>query len=218
MNDFLNESEKDNEIEVVVIRSAGKHFSTGIDLVELNKKTGEELRSFIRLMDLHNHTIANMSKIVVAEIKGYTLANGAGLAFASDFTIAADNLSIGTTAINVGLLCLGPLVPLMKLVNKKTALDLILTGKMLNAQEALRLGLVNTIVPLEKLEDETNTFVSQLLNKNRDAVKLGKYAVNSLINMPYEEAIDFMSELFFSLAMTKRAKEYVDDFLNKKSK
>lgn len=218
LNDFLNESEKDNEIDVVVIRGAGKHFSTGIDLVELNNKTGEELRTFIKLMDLHNHTIANMSKIVVAEVKGYTLANGAGLAFASDFTIAADNLSIGTTAINVGLLCLGPLVPLMKLVNKKTALDLILTGKMLNAQEALKLGLVNAVVPIEKLEEETNTFVSQLLNKNRDAVKLGKYAANALNNMPYSEAIDFMSELFFSLAMTKSAKEYVDDFLNKKRK
>lgn len=216
LNDYLNISENDNEIDVVVIKSTGKHFSTGIDLVELNNKDGEDLRAFIKLMDLHNHTIANMTKIVVTEIKGYTLANGAGLSFASDFTIAADNTIIGTTAINVGLLCLGPLVPLMKLVNKKTALEMILTGKMLKAEEALRLGIVNMVVPLEQLGIETEKFVLQLLSKNKEAVKLGKYAVNALIDMPTDKAIDYMSELFFSLSMSKSSKEYVDKFLNRK--
>jgi enoyl-CoA hydratase/carnithine racemase len=217
LNDYLNMSEKDNEIDVIVINSTGKHFSTGIDLVEINNKDGEELRNFIKLMDLHNHTIANMSKIVVTEIKGYTLANGAGLSFASDFTIAADNTLIGTTAINVGLLCLGPLVPLMKLVNKKTALDMILTGKMLNAEEAYKFGIVNMVVPKEQLSIETEKFVTQLLSKNKEAIKLGKYAVNSLIDMPYGSAVDYMSELFFSLAMANTSKEYVKKFLNKKN-
>jgi enoyl-CoA hydratase/carnithine racemase len=218
LNNYLNISEKSSEIDVVVVNSRGKHFSTGIDLVELNSNNGEELRDFIKLMDFHNHTIANMTKIVVTEIKGYTLANGAGLSFASDFTIAADNALIGTTAINVGLLCLGPLVPLMKLVNKKIALDLILTGKMLKAEEALRLGIVNMVVPIEQLSIETEKFVLQLLSKNKEAIKLGKYAVKTLIDMPYDKSIDYMSELFFSLAMSKSSKKYVDEFLNRKKK
>jgi enoyl-CoA hydratase/carnithine racemase len=218
LNDYLILAERDDEVEIVVIKSMGKNFSTGIDLSELNNKSGEDLRSFIKLMDLHNHTILNMTKIVVTEVKGYTLANGAGLAFASDFTIAADNTLIGTTAINVGLLCLGPLVPLMKLVNKKTALDMILTGKMLNAHECLELGIVNMVVPLENLEAEGEKFVLQLLSKNREAIRLGKHAVNSLINMPIDRSIDYMSELFFSLAMSTSSKEYVNKFLNRKKK
>ena len=111
LNDALWEMEQDPEVRVVVIDANGKHFSTGISLDEFKGKTNKEYREFIHLMDEHNHTIARMKKPVIASVKGYALANGAGLSFACDLTVAAEDAKFGTTAINVGLICLGPAAP-----------------------------------------------------------------------------------------------------------
>src|SRR4030042_1051380 len=118
LNDALWDMEKDPEVRVVVIDANGKHFSTGISLDEFKGKTPKEYREFIRLMDEHNHTIAKMKKPVIASVKGYALANGAGLSFACDLTVAAEDAKFGTTAINVGLICLGPLSPLARQIGK----------------------------------------------------------------------------------------------------
>src|SRR5208337_4558293 len=109
----------------------------------------------IRVMDEHNHTIARMKKPVIASVKGYALANGAGLSFACDLTVAAEDAKFGTTAINVGLICLGPAAPLVRNVGRKKALELVLTGDIITASEAQRLGLVNKVVPPDKLEEAT---------------------------------------------------------------
>ena len=147
LNDALREMEQDPEVRVVVIDANGKNFSTGISLDEFKGKTNKEYREFIHLMDEHNHTIARMKKPVIASVKGYALANGAGLSFACDLTVAAEDAKFGTTAINVGLICLGPAAPLARNVGLKKALELVLTGDIIPAAEAQRLGLVNKVVP-----------------------------------------------------------------------
>ena len=119
LNDALWEMEQDPEVRVVVIDANGKHFSTGISLDEFKDKTSKEYREFIHLMDEHNHTIAKMKKPVIASVKGAAVANGAGLVFACDLAVAAENARFGTTAINVGLICLGPAVPLARHVGRK---------------------------------------------------------------------------------------------------
>jgi enoyl-CoA hydratase/carnithine racemase len=119
LNDALWDMEKDPNMRVVVIDANGKHFSTGISLDEFKGKTSKEYREFIHLMDEHNHTIAKMKKPVIASVKGYALANGAGLSFACDLTVAAEDAKFGTTAINVGLICLGPAAPLSRIVGRK---------------------------------------------------------------------------------------------------
>jgi enoyl-CoA hydratase/carnithine racemase len=129
LNDALWEMDKDPEVRVVVIRGAGKHFSTGISLAEFKNKSHKDYREFIRLMDEHNHTIAKMKKPVIASVKGYALANGSGLSFACDLTVAADDAKFGTTAINVGLICLGPAAPLARNVGRKKTLEMVLTGR-----------------------------------------------------------------------------------------
>jgi len=138
-------------VRVVVINAAGKHFSTGISLAEFKDKSPKEYREFIRLMDEHNHTIARMKKPVIASVKGFALANGAGLSFACDLTVAAEDSKFGTTAINVGLICLGPAAPLARSLGRKKTLEMVLTGKIITAVEAERLGLVNRVVPKDRL-------------------------------------------------------------------
>ena len=158
---------QDPEVRVVVIDANGKHFSTGIALDEFKGKTSKEYREFIHLMDEHNHTIARMKKPVIASVKGYALANGAGLSFACDLTVAAEDAKFGTTAINVGLICLGPAAPLARNVGLKKALEMVLTGDIISAAEAQRLGLVNKVVPADKLEEATLELAAKLAAKVR---------------------------------------------------
>jgi enoyl-CoA hydratase/carnithine racemase len=216
LNDALVEMDKDPEVRVVVIKAAGKHFSTGIAVAEFKNKTNKELREFIRLMDEHNHTIARMKKPVIAAVKGYALANGAGLVFACDLAVAAEDAKIGTTAINVGLICTGPAVPLARSVGRKKLLEMVLTGEMISAAEAERLGLVNQVVPRDELEEATMEMAGKLAAKSPMALQIGKTALYAMQDIPYHQSIDYLSELFAALCSTQDAIEGVQAFLEKR--
>ncbi len=189
LNDALWEMENDPEVRVVVIDANGKHFSTGISLDEFKGKSNKEYREFIRLMDEHNHTIARMKKPVIASVKGYALANGSGLSFACDLTVAAEDARFGTTAINVGLICTGPAAPLARLVGRKKTLEMVLTGDIISAAEAERLGLVNKVVPNDKLEEATLELATKLAAKSPLAMQIGKAAIYGMQDVPYHQGI-----------------------------
>ena len=217
LNDALWEMEKDPEVRVVVIDANGKHFSTGISLDEFKGKTSKEYREFIHLMDEHNHTIAKMKKPVIASVKGYALANGAGLSFACDLTVAAEDAKFGTTAINVGLICLGPAAPLARNVGLKKALEMVLTGDIISAAEAQRLGLVNQVVPADKLEEATLELAAKLAAKSPLALQAGKAGLYAMQNVPYHQALDMLSDRFAALCCTEDAEEGVKAFLEKRT-
>jgi enoyl-CoA hydratase/carnithine racemase len=217
LNDALREMEKDPEVRVVVIDANGKHFSTGISLDEFKGKTTKEYREFIKLMDEHNHTIARMKKPVIASVKGYALANGAGLSFACDLTVAAEDAKFGTTAINVGLICLGPAAPLARNVGRKKALEMVLLGDIISAAEAARLGLVNKVVPSDKLEEATLELAGKLAAKSPLALQIGKAGIYGMEDVPYQQALDILSERFAALCCTEDAEEGVKAFLEKRT-
>jgi enoyl-CoA hydratase/carnithine racemase len=217
LNDALWDMEKDPEVRVVVIDANGKHFSTGISLDEFKGKTTKEYREFIRLMDEHNHTLARMKKPVIASVKGYALANGAGLSFACDLTVAAEDAKFGTTAINVGLICLGPAAPLARNVGRKKALEMVLTGDIIPAAEAQRLGLVNKVVPNDQLEEATLELATKLAAKSPLAIQIGKAGIYGMEDVPYHQALEVLSERFASLCCTEDAEEGVKAFLEKRT-
>lgn len=216
LNRALMEFDEDPEVRVVVIKAQGNNFSAGIDLRELLKMEGKDLREFVKLMELHNHTIARMRKPVVASVRGYVLANGAGLMMASDFAIASDNAKIGTTAIKVGLACIGPGVVASRSFGRKRALEMVLLGEWIDAHEAHRLGLVNRVVPDESLEAETESFAFNLAERNPFAIELAKRGIYASEDLPYHEALDYASELFSLLVQTEDAKEGIRAFLEKR--
>lgn len=216
LNDALWEMDRDPEVRVVVIQAAGKHFSAGISLPEFKDKTNKDYREFIRLMDEHNHTIAKMKKPVIASVKGFALANGAGLVFACDLAVAAEDAKLGTTAINVGLICTGPAVPLARSLGRKKLLEMILTGDMISASEAERLGLVNKVVPADELEAATMELARKLAAKSPMALQIGKTAMYAMQDIPYHDSIDYLSELFAALCSTEDAEEGVTAFLEKR--
>ena len=216
LNRALMEFNKDDAIRVVIIRAEGKNFSTGISLDSFKEKEHGEYREFLRIMDLHNHTIAKMKKPVIGAVKGYTLANGAGLAFACDLVIASENTKLGTTAINVGLICLGPAVPLIRIVGRRKTLEMVLTGDMMTSGEALALGLVNYVVPDEELEDAAMKLAIKLAKKSPLALEVGKQGIYSLQDLPYHQGADLMTEYFANLCSTEDAEEGVAAFLEKR--
>lgn len=104
-------------------------------------------------MDAHNIIIAHMKKPVIACVHSASVANGCGLAAACDLTVASEDARFGTTTINVSLYCFGPSAPVLRCLGKKRSLELLFTGDTIDAKRAERIGLVNKIVPREKLED-----------------------------------------------------------------
>ena len=208
--------DEDADIRVIVIRGAGKHFSTGIALTEFKDKNFNEYREMIQVMDLHNHTIARMKKVVIASVQGYAIANGSGLVFACDLAVAAEDARFGTTAINVGLICLGPAVPLARLVGRKKTLEMVLTGDFISAAEAQRLGLVNQVVPPEELENATMALALKLAAKSPLAVQIGKQGIYGMMDLPYHQSLDYLGELFASLCVTEDAREGLQAFEEKR--
>lgn len=216
LNEALRNLDQDDEVRVVVIRAAGKHFSTGISLPEFQGKSPKELREFLVLMDEFYHTIPRMKKPVIASVKGYALANGAGLVFACDLAVAAEDAKFGTTAINVGLICLGPAVPMVRSLGRKKTLEMVLTGDIISAAEAERLGLINKVVPAEELEASTIKLAAKLAKKSPLAVQIGKTGIYGMSDTPYHQALDYMDELFASLCSTEDAREGIEAFQEKR--
>jgi enoyl-CoA hydratase/carnithine racemase len=216
LKDSLRQLDSDDDVSVVVVKGAGKAFSTGIDITEFPGKTQQEYREWISLMDGMHLTVASMAKPVIAMVHGYAVANGAGLLAAADFAVVAEGTKIGTTAINVGLLCTGPIIPISYGTGKKKALEMLLCGDMIDAGEAERLGLVNRVVPLEKLEEETLAFAQKLLSKSPLAIKLGKQFYYKMMDMPFAERFEHSSEVFAELCTSEDAREGIDAFLSKR--
>jgi enoyl-CoA hydratase/carnithine racemase len=216
LNHALIEFENDSSINVIIINANGKNFCTGIDINDLEGKSAHEYPEWVELMERMTITIAKMGKPVIASVQRIAVANGIGLVAACDLAIAADDARFGATAINVGLFCMGPAVPLSKSIGRKKTLELILTGKIIDAIEAERIGLINKVVPAERLEEETLKYAKILADKSPLALQLGKKSFYEMEDLNYEKALDLTNSQFASLCSTEDAHEGVNAFLNKR--
>jgi len=217
LNNALRELDGDPQIRVVIIKGAGRAFCAGIDLNELPSHDILELRSWVKAMDEHNLTIANMKKPVIAAVHGAAVANGCGLVAACDLAIAAEDARLGTTAINVGLFCFGPSAPVSRSLGRKRSLELLLTGDIISAVEAERIGLVNRVVPREKLEEAALELAEKLAAKNPVALQMGKVSFYRMSDMGYEEGLAYLGEMLSILCSTEDAREGVAAFLEKRA-
>ncbi len=212
----LLELETDRMIRVVVINGAGKAFCTGIDVSEMKGKSLQEYRKLSALMEGMIQVIAEMKKPVIASAHGYAVANGAGLIAACDLAVVAEGTQIGTTAINVGLFCMGPAVPLSRSLGRKRALEMLLTGDMIDAGVAEQWGLVNRVVPADQLEAETMALADKLARKSPLALQMGKEAFYGMSDLEYAKGLAYSNEVFSALCVTEDAMEGIDAFLNKR--
>ncbi|MDX9917145.1 MAG: enoyl-CoA hydratase-related protein [Gudongella sp.] len=216
LNNALRDMDSDSEVNVIVINANGRNFCTGIDVNYVDGKPMDEYLDWVRLMEDMNTTISGMNKPVIASVHKIAVANGIGLVAACDLAIAADNSKFGATAINVGLFCMGPAVPLYKSLGRKKTLELIMTGELIDAQEAQRIGLINRVVPAESLEEETRKFAAKLAAKSPRAMQLGKRSFYQIEDMKFGDALEMSNYHFASLCTTEEAIEGVNAFLEKR--
>lgn len=212
----LGELDADPFVRVILLKGAGKAFCAGIDVNELEGKTGIEYQKWIEHMEAPLVTISNVKTPVIAQLHGVAAANGMGLVAAADLVIAADNARMGLTAINVGLNCVGPVIPVARCVGRKKALELLLYGNLIKAQEALDLGLINKIVPSDELESKALQWAEELAQKSPLAVQIAKSAFYRSEDMNYTDQFAYMNEAFARLCTTDDAKEGVRAFFEKR--
>ena len=217
LNSALQKMDENPDVRVILIRGAGKAFSAGIDVNELEGKSAMEYRAWIENMERPLISIARLKKPVVAQVQGVAVANGMGLAVAADLTIAADNVKMGLTAINVGLNCVGPIIPVARCVGRKKALELLLFGELIKGPELKELGLVNRLVPKSELDAEALLWAEKLAQKSPIAVQIAKQGFYSTEDMDYFRQFDLMNEAFASLCTTADAKEGVKAFFEKRN-
>jgi enoyl-CoA hydratase/carnithine racemase len=213
----LKAMDQDPQVRVILLKGAGKAFCAGIDVNELAGKTAMEYRAWIEHMERPLVTISQLKKPVIAQLQGVAAANGMGLVAAADLAIAADNAKMGLTAINVGLNCVGPIVPVSRSIGRKKALELLLYGDLVKAPEAQALGLVNRVVPKEDLEKEALEWAATLAQKSPIAVQIAKKGFYASEDMDYLKQFELMNEAFARLCTTRDAHEGVKAFFEKRN-
>jgi enoyl-CoA hydratase/carnithine racemase len=216
LNQALVDLDDDPDVRVIVVAGTGRAFCAGIDLAEYAGKSHGEYRRWVTHMEQMVLTIANMKTPVIASARGFAVANGAGIVLAADLAVIADNTRFAVSAVNIGLFCMGPAVPLTRAVPRKRAMELLLLGDLISAEQALEWGLVNQVVPDDQLEAATAAMAAKLAAKSPVAVQMGKQAIHRMADMPLPEALVYSNEMFASLCVTEDAREGVDAFLNKR--
>jgi len=216
LDQTLLDMDQDKEIRTIIIKGNGRAFSAGIDVSVLPMKNILEYRQWIRDMEKSFLTIAHMVKPVIVAAHGVAAANGAGLVTAADLAIVAEGTRIGTTAINVGLFCMGPAVPLSRSLGRKLALEMLLTGDFIDAERAERIGLVNKVVPQDKLMDEAMNLATKLASKSPIALQMGKQTFYTMSDMEFDKAMEYSDEMFAELCTIDDALEGVNAFKEKR--
>ena len=175
-----------------------------------------EYREWIERMELPLVTISKMKKPVIAQVHGVAAANGMGLMAACDLAIAGQRTRMGLTAINVGLNCVGPVLPVSKSIGRKKALELLFYGNLITASDALEMGLLNKVVPDDELNSEAREWAKELAKRSPIAVQVAKTAFYNSEDMDYDRQFAYMNEAFARLCSTEDAKEGVEAFFNKR--
>lgn len=207
------------DLRVLILRGAGdRAFCAGADLREVlgHASIDESRRHFdgvarvIRAMEA-------APQPVIARVPGFALAGGCGLAVAADFTVAAESAVLGLPEISLGLLPLMVSVPVLRAVgSRKVLLDLVLTGRRVDAREALTLGLVTRVVPDAELDAAVDGLAAKLASLSPQAVRLGKEAVYTMAEMEAGAALRYLREAIVLTSRTDDAREGIEAFFEKR--
>lgn len=218
----LDIARDDGLVRVIVIAAAGTLFSAGHDLKELtahradaDKGRGFFERSFERCSRLMQ-SIAQHPKPVIAEIDGTAAAAGCQLVASCDLAVASDRSRFGVNGINVGLFCSTPAVALTRNVGAKRAMEMLLTGEMIDAATALEFGLVNRVVRSELLTDALSELAAVIAGKSAIAVELGKRAVREQSGLSLADAYDCASRAMVENLLTGDSAEGISAFLERR--
>ncbi|MEQ8356844.1 MAG: enoyl-CoA hydratase [Kiloniellaceae bacterium] len=209
---------EDAGVRAVIVEGAGRGFCAGHDLKELRKHSGDRdfyqaiFRQCSRLMT----TLTALPQPVIAKVHGIATAAGCQLVATCDLAVAEADAHFGTPGVNIGLFCSTPMVALSRAVPRKQAMEMLLTGDTVTAEEARRIGLINKAVPSEALEDETLALARKVAGKSSLTLKIGKEAFYRQIEYGLVEAYAYTSQVMATNMLARDAEEGIDAFIEKR--
>jgi enoyl-CoA hydratase/carnithine racemase len=207
----------DTRVRVVILRAAGPVFSSGHDLREMVGRDAEEYSALFARCTEVMEAIRKLPQPVVAQVQGMATAAGCQLVASCDLVVAAENATFATPGVKIGLFCTTPAVALVRAVSPKKAMEMLLTGNPISAHEAERIGLVNRVVPAERLAEETMKLAQQIGSASAAVVALGKEAFYRQLPLDYPDAYQCAQEVMVRNALVDDAQEGMRAFLEKRT-
>jgi len=216
LGEALHSLDKDNDIGTVVITGSEKAFAAGADIKEMAEQDFASVLKEDKFAAI-NAVFATIHKPIIAAVSGYALGGGCELAMACDFIIAAENAKFGQPEIKLGVIPgMGGSQRLTRIIGKSKAMDMMLTGRMMDAEEAERAGLVSRIVKTEDLLDSVMEIATSIAELSAPSVALAKEATNRALETTLTEGLLFERRLFHSLFATADQKEGMNAFIEKR--
>jgi enoyl-CoA hydratase/carnithine racemase len=215
--DALGRAAKAPQARVVVIAGAGPAFCAGHDLREL--RTDQRRETYERLFAQCSElmlAIVRLPKPVIAEVHGVATAAGCQLVATCDLAVAAEDARFATPGVNIGLFCSTPMVALTRAVGRKAAMEMLLTGKLVDASSAQAIGLVNRVVPRDKLRDAVDDLAREIAGKSALTVAIGKEAFYRQAELDLAAAYRYAAEVMTTNMLALDAGEGIDAFLAKR--
>lgn len=211
----LKTADADKNVFALIITGKGdRAFSAGVDVsAHLPQRIEDTLHNFHDMF----HVLADLSKPTVARVNGIALGGGCELAIACDLVVASEKAKLGQPEIKVGAIATVAAALLPKLVKRKQAIELLFTGDSISAEEAKRLGLVNTVVPLEKLDEAVDALIGRLREKSPVVLQLVRRAIYQGIDLDFKAALNGVTDVYLNrLIKTEDAVEGLKAFLEKR--
>lgn len=212
----LESAESDDGARVVVIRAKGPVFSSGHDLRELAEGDIEDQTILFARCTTLMETIRLMPKPVIAQVQGLATAAGCQLVATCDLAVASEDAAFATPGVDIGLFCTTPAVAVGRAVPLKKTMEMLLTGQPISAEEALGTGLVNRVVPADRLEEETLALAGKVASAPTSAVAIGKSAFYRQMAMDRPQAYELAQRVMVENLQTADAKEGIGAFLEKR--
>jgi enoyl-CoA hydratase/carnithine racemase len=214
--DSLNRIASQPELRAVILAAAGKAFCSGHDLSEM---TGRTIDDYRRIFDVCAQLMTRIQSIpqpVIAQVQGVATAAGCQLVATCDLAVASAEAVFATPGVRIGLFCSTPMVALSRSVGRKRAMEMLLTGKSIDATTAADWGLVNHVTPLAALASETRKLACQIAESSGLVVGLGKQAFYTQIDLDQPKAYAYTKEVMSMNAMAADAQEGMTAFLEKR--
>ena len=206
----------DHRIRAVVIAARGPVFCSGHDLGEMIGRSAEDYRGLFSLCSAVMVRLRRLPQPVIARVQGLATAAGCQLVAACDLAVAAETAAFATPGVKVGLFCTTPMVPLVRAIPAKPALEMLLTGKPITAQRAWELGLINRVVPLKELDGAVQEYVDAILASSALTLRLGKAAFYEQQALDEPTAYALATQVMIDNALRADAQEGIQAFLQKR--
>ncbi|MCS6935916.1 MAG: enoyl-CoA hydratase-related protein [Chitinophagales bacterium] len=215
IRDTLRELDNDDQVRVIILTGGQKVFAAGADIKQMANASAIEMLNIDQFSTWDQ--IKRTRKPIIAAVSGFALGGGCELAMTCDMIIASETAKFGQPEIKIGTMPgAGGTQRLTRAVGKALAMELVLTGRFLTAEEALRAGLINKVVPVELLLDETLALAREIASQSPVAVKLAKEAVNHAFNSTLDEGLLFERKNFYLTFASEDQKEGMSAFIEKR--